>query len=240
MKNLDSTFLQVIERVGHLFRQAKTAFEGDAFQGGYGGRCSRRRTEERESLLEPNKGSKTKIERYDFSLNANLVLGKPSSLDMSLQPSVTIRPQRLITNAPCPGFVSFLIIQVANMNVTVGSNTDAYSYSASAVGSSLDCPTISPANRVTIAGVYSGVGMNGEVLSPPLGMVRRVTGKLWVPTPVVSVPKKTKKSSRRSRTTSPPAQVVLIELELPEDSHTSFGINFLFVATFQGPATIVA
>jgi hypothetical protein len=113
-------------------------------------------TEVRERLLEPNKGSTTKVERYDFSLNQTLTIGTPVVVDMSLQPSVTLRPQRLIVNAPAPGFVSFLTIQVANVAVTVGNATDAYAYSAVAVGSHLDCPTLSPANRATLAGTYSG------------------------------------------------------------------------------------
>jgi len=139
-------------------------------------------TELRERLLEPNKGSTTKVERYDFSLNQTITIGTPVVVDMSLQPSVTLRPQRLICNAPAPGFVSFLTIQVANVAVTVGNATDAYSYSAVAVGSHLDCPTLSPANRATLAGTYSGYS--------PVGYA--------------------------------PASL------------------FLFVATFQGPATIVA
>jgi hypothetical protein len=139
-------------------------------------------TEVRERLLEPNKGSTTKVERYDFSLNQTLTIGTPVVVDMSLQPSVTLRPQRLICNAPAPGFVSFLTIQVANVAVTVGNATDAYSYSAVAVGSHLDCPTLSPANRATLAGTYSGYS--------PVGYA--------------------------------PASL------------------FLFVSTFQGPATIVA
>ena len=139
-------------------------------------------TEVRERLLEPNKGSTTKVERYDFSLNQTLTIGTPVVVDMSLQPSVTLRPQRLIVNAPAPGFVSFLTIQVANVAVTVGNATDAYSYSAVAVGSHLDCPTLSPANRATLAGTYSGYS--------PVGYA--------------------------------PASL------------------FLLVATFQGPATIVA
>jgi hypothetical protein len=140
------------------------------------------RTEGREMLLEPNKGSTTKVERYDFSLNQALQIGTTSVIDMTLQPSVTLRPQRLICNAPAPGFVVFTTIQVANVAVTVGVATDAFSYSALAVGSHLDCPTLSPANRATLAGQYTGFTPSG-----------------YAP-----------------------------------------NLAFLFIATFQGPATIVA
>jgi hypothetical protein len=140
------------------------------------------RTESREILLEPNKGSTTKVERYDFSLNQTVQIGTVSVIDMTLQPSVTLRPQRLICNAPAPGFVVFTTIQVANVAVTVGVATDAFSYSALAVGSHLDCPTLSPANRATLAGQYTGFTPSG-----------------YAP-----------------------------------------NLQFLFIATFQGPATIVA
>ena len=140
------------------------------------------RTLGRELLLEPNKGSTTKVERYDFSLNQTVQIGTTSVIDMTLQPSVTLRPQRLICNAPAPGFVVFTTIQVANVAVTVGVATDAFSYGALAVGSHLDCPTLSPANRATLAGQYTGFTPSG-----------------YAP-----------------------------------------NLQFLFVATFQGPATIVA
>jgi hypothetical protein len=106
--------------------------------------------------IEPNRNSRTEIERYDFSLNQSFVLGTPIVIDMSCRPSVTLRAQRFICNAPAPGFVSFLAIMMANIAITVGDATDAFSYSASA-NSHFDCPTLSPANKAQIKGVYSGL-----------------------------------------------------------------------------------
>ena len=101
---------------------------------------------------------------------------------MAQQPAVTLRPQRLITNAPSVGFVLFTSIQVANVAITVGQSTDAFSYSPSAFHSFIDAPTLSPANKATLTGTYTGTA------PPPL----------------------------------------------------SSGDAFIFVSTFQGPATIVA
>jgi hypothetical protein len=143
----------------------------------------RRRTHDREMLLEPNKGSSTKVERYDFSLNTLLTIGTAATIDdMSLQPAVTLRPNKLICNVPAPGFILLTTIQVANVAITVGQGTDAWNYNPGALDSRLDAPTLSPANRATISGTYTGTA----------------------PVPF------------------------------------SAGDSFVFVATFQGPATIVA
>jgi hypothetical protein len=113
----------------------------------------------RERLLNPNAGSHIKVERYDFSLNnqtGSLALGTPSAIYMSGQPAVTFRPNRLITNAPAPGFVTFDTIMVANVAGTIGQSTDAFTYAAVAQDSRLDLPTLSPANVARISGSYTG------------------------------------------------------------------------------------
>ncbi len=114
-------------------------------------------TASRARILEPNKGSKVKIERYAFSVNANLVLGTASpGFTASGQPDTNIRPQRVTMNAPGYGFVQVTEIKVANVSVTVGGIDDAYNYNANGVGQSLDMPTLSPSNRATVAGNYTG------------------------------------------------------------------------------------
>jgi hypothetical protein len=117
------------------------------------------RTAQRESLLHPNKGSRTDIERYDFSLNQtpNLVLGTASTIAMSTQPAVTVRPQRCTFNAPSFGFVQISSILSANVNGLVGGSLDAGAYSATAFGVHLDLPTLSPANKLSVNGSYSGL-----------------------------------------------------------------------------------
>lgn len=110
----------------------------------------------RERLLEPNKGSTLKVERYAFSINQTFTLGVATALSMSGQPDTNIRPQRVSMNAPSPGFGSVSEIKVANVSVTVGGIGDAFEYNANGVGQTLDCPTLSPANRATVLGNYSG------------------------------------------------------------------------------------
>jgi hypothetical protein len=110
----------------------------------------------REYLLDPNKGSDIKVERYSFGLNQQLTLATTVGLDLTNQPDTTIRPQRVLMNAPSPGFCSITEIKVANVSVFVGVAEDAYFYSALAVGVHLDMPTLTPANRATVLGTYSG------------------------------------------------------------------------------------
>src|SRR5208337_3120284 len=130
----------------------------------------------RERLLNPNAGSHIKVERYDFSLNNQsgpITMGTTSALYMSGQPAVTIRPNRLITNAPAPGFAILDTIMVANVAATVGQSTDAFSYSAIAQGSLLDLPTLSPANVARVSGNYTGFSPPGY--TPPMAYTFIVT-----------------------------------------------------------------
>jgi hypothetical protein len=112
----------------------------------------------REMLLEPNKGSAVKIEKYTFTLSQAIVLGTAAAFTtLTGQPDTSIRPQRLTCNAPAPMFAFLQEIKVANVSVSVGSGLeDAYNYNANGVGQSLDMPTLSPANRATILGSYTG------------------------------------------------------------------------------------
>jgi hypothetical protein len=135
------------------------------------------RTERRETLLEPNKGSSAKVERYTFSVNAPLVLGVASPLvGATGQPDTTIRPQRVTMNAPTPGFVAVQEIKVANVSVTVGGTADAFQFSALGVGQSLDMPTLSPANRASVLGNYSGFVPPGFVGGAAYSFTASFTG----------------------------------------------------------------
>lgn len=113
-------------------------------------------SQRRAMLLEPNKGSTSKIGRYSFSINQSLVLGTASAVSASGQPDTNIRPQRVQMNAPSAGFVTISEMKVANVSVTVGGTADAIEYSATAVDSHLDMPTLTPANRATVLGSYTG------------------------------------------------------------------------------------
>lgn len=117
---------------------------------------SQAHTERRAMLIEPNKNSKIKVERYAFSVNQALTLGTAVALSASGQPDTNIRPQRVTMNAPSPGFATISEIKVANVSVTVGGTADAFDFNALGVGQSLDMPTLTPANRATVLGNYTG------------------------------------------------------------------------------------
>ena len=117
-------------------------------------------TTSRSLLLDPNRDSTVKVERYSFSFSptANLVLGTASNIPtFTQQPSTSIKGQRVIMNAPIAGFVLVSSLQIANVNVFIGGTEDAFSYSAGAQGVMLDLPRLDPQNRATSAGAYTGV-----------------------------------------------------------------------------------
>lgn len=112
-------------------------------------------TKGRVRMLNPNEGSTVKIEQYLFPMSQTIVIGVATVINMTNQPDVTIRPKRLMMNAPVPGFVNITTVQVANVNVTVGAGQawDAFFVSALGVGVALDMPTLTPSNRATITGL---------------------------------------------------------------------------------------
>lgn len=116
-------------------------------------------TASRTMLLDPNANSAVKVERYSFSFgpSANLVLGTLSAIpNFTQQPSASIKGQRIVMNAPAPNFVFVTSLQIANVNVLVGGQEDAFTYSAGAQGVMLDLPRLDPQNRATSSGNYTG------------------------------------------------------------------------------------
>jgi hypothetical protein len=115
-------------------------------------------TRHRELVLEPNKGSDVKIERYSFPLAQALVLGTPSAFTtLTGTPSVYIRSQRVTTNAPAYGFAYLTGIQTGNVNALVGAvGEDAADYNAGAFDSHLDLPTLAPGIPMVVSGNYTG------------------------------------------------------------------------------------
>jgi len=114
-------------------------------------------TEQRSRLLEPNKDSKVKIERYSFTLSQAIVIQTAVAISLAGNPSVTIRPQRVCTNVPGPNFVFLNLIQVANVVVTVGTGVeDANDYASDAVGTILDLPTLNTQTPARVTGNYLG------------------------------------------------------------------------------------
>lgn len=111
----------------------------------------------RAALLEPNKHSDVKVERYSFGLSQAIVIATSVAISLTGNPSVDIRPQRICTNVPGPNFVFLTLIQVANVVVTVGNGVeDANDYAANAVGTILDLPTLSTQTPARVTGNYLG------------------------------------------------------------------------------------
>ena len=128
------------------------------------------RTHKREMLLEPNKGSSVKIEGYDFSLPqqfpSTITFGTPAGMSATLQPSVTIRPVKMFTNAPSPFFCTLNTVQVANVSALVGGISDAFAYNMGSNNGSLsNLPTLSPSNRASWSGTYTGATPTGFPLA---------------------------------------------------------------------------
>lgn len=115
-------------------------------------------TNKRAMLLSPNANSSAKVERYSFTVSEEIELGNDSTFtDLSDQPDTSIRPQVITMNAPTPMFAFVNNIKMANVSITVGSGEeDAYNYNANGWGKSLDMPTLSPSNRATVNGRYTG------------------------------------------------------------------------------------
>lgn len=112
----------------------------------------------REMLLEPNKGADSKVERYAMPTSQAITIGTAlNGFTILANPTVNIRPQRVISNAPNQAYVFLLTMSVANVNVLVGPGVqDAFDYSAEAQGTSLDIPTLTPSNPIRITGNYTG------------------------------------------------------------------------------------
>lgn len=120
-------------------------------------------------IMRPNEGSPIKVERYVFTMSQDITLQTAVALNITDQPDAEIRPQRVVMNAPMPWFAFIDEIKVANVSVSLGSGReDAFNYNANGVGQALDMPTLTPANRATVLGDYTG-------LVPP-GMVGATAG----------------------------------------------------------------
>jgi hypothetical protein len=113
----------------------------------------------REQLLEPNKDVTAKVERYAMPTSQAITIGTAlNPFTITANPTVNIRPSRVVSNAPTTGFVFLTRISVANVNVLVGPGVqDAWDYAAEANGTSLDIPTLTPSNPITIQGQYTGL-----------------------------------------------------------------------------------
>ena len=115
----------------------------------------------RELLLDPNKYSRLKVERYSFTLLQAFTFGQNDDLNTTLQPACKMRPDRIVTNIPIPFMMEMDTLQVSNVNVLIGSGEDAWTYNPQAQNVVLQLPTVEPAFRVTLTGFYTGVYPSG-------------------------------------------------------------------------------
>jgi len=112
----------------------------------------------RAMLLEPNKYSDLKVERYTFAVNAVITaLGTGVGISGSNSPDVNFRPQRVTANVVSPGMVFITDGRVANVSFTVGGMIDAWQWNANGVGQQLDVPTLTPANKASFSANYTGI-----------------------------------------------------------------------------------
>jgi hypothetical protein len=132
----------------------------------------------RKVLLDPNAGSDSKIERYIFSLAQTFTLGTAAAFDsnMSQSPSTDFRPNMVIVNTPAPGFATASSIAIANVLVTVGGTTDLWSFSSGQQGTFVSWPTMTPSNKATFAGNYTGFVPPGYVAAASFTLTVTMTG----------------------------------------------------------------
>lgn len=118
-------------------------------------------TASRERLIQPNKGSKTNIEGYEFAVNSALTLGTGAGFSDSNSPDVNLRTNRITSNVPSVGFCRYSDIKVANLSAIVGGNVDAFSYSPLSNGHQMSLPLLTPSNKARVTGTYSGLPIAG-------------------------------------------------------------------------------
>lgn len=114
------------------------------------------RKQRRVLMLDPNRGSGVKVERYTLALSQDLVIATAVALNLQQQPDTTFRPQEMVCNVPAPGFATITQIRMANVGILAGGTLDAWNFGAGALKGRHDLPTLTPANRATITGNYTG------------------------------------------------------------------------------------
>ena len=119
----------------------------------------REHSHRRALLLDPNHGSSVKVEQYMFNLSQAITIGSPLAImpDLNGTPDTVIKPTRMVTSAPMPGFVFITDIKASNVSASIGAGAvDAYVFNANSVGTGLHLPKLIPSTRVTVTGAYTG------------------------------------------------------------------------------------
>lgn len=131
-------------------------------------------TAARRRILRPNEHSELDVMRFSWGVTTDLLLETPdANLQLSGNPEVDFRPQRVTANVPWPAMCTISSMKAANVDAIVGGEVDAYTYAAVAQGAEVDFPTLTPANTMKVFGTYSG-------LLPDGGYVTSTTFKLII------------------------------------------------------------
>lgn len=117
----------------------------------------------RKMLIDPNRESTVKIQRYSFSLNAPITAVGTAQAGLTAQgaPSTHFHPEDVATNIAQPGFVTITEGKVANVSWTVGGSTDAYVFNPISTSSRMSLPPLTPANQATVLANYTGMPIIG-------------------------------------------------------------------------------
>ena len=121
------------------------------------------RTNERRRLIDPNEGSGIDVGRLIFPVSYTItLLGTAQTFTNFFgQPDTTIKPERITFNAPCYGFVLINDVKVKNVSAVIGGTTDAGFFSGTSVGMHVSFPKLTPSNKLTIYGSYTGTVPTG-------------------------------------------------------------------------------
>lgn len=88
---------------------------------------------------------------YKFTIGY-LGTGQDANIKLKNSPDAFIKPNKIITNAPCENFVFIHTINIGDVIVNIGGPVDAYILPRI----DFDCPIIKPDTEVIIQGLYTG------------------------------------------------------------------------------------
>jgi len=106
----------------------------------------------RSILLDPNRGSRIKVENYELPLSCIFTIGTQNLfLTAEANPLVEFKPMGLVCNVPAPNFVYIYDIKAANVSASISHHTsDAWIYNPSSIRSTLNLPRLLPQNNISI------------------------------------------------------------------------------------------
>lgn len=104
------------------------------------------------------------MKRYTYAMNIELVLGEDQAFEreVDLSPMFeeiqSLRPQRLTTNAPTPGFVMLTRVRLGDAEVLLnGEQLDAWAWNPNAVGQHQSTPPLTKGAKAILKGHYTGL-----------------------------------------------------------------------------------